>query len=195
LKLEGALAAAGVSPQGKLCLDVGQSTGGFTDCLLQAGATHVVGVDVGHGQLHPSLRTDPRVRCVEKVNARELTVDVLVAENPIPSSAESQKSLKFQLIVGDLSFISQTLVLPALVPLLATDGDLLMLVKPQFELQPQDIGKGGLVRNPALYAQVEQRLRTACADLGLAVLGWFDSPITGGDGNREFFIHARHGRA
>jgi 23S rRNA (cytidine1920-2'-O)/16S rRNA (cytidine1409-2'-O)-methyltransferase len=194
LKLEGALAATGVSPQGTLCLDVGQSTGGFTDCLLQAGATHVVGVDVGHGQLHPSLRADPRVSCVEKVNARELTVDVLVAENPIPSSAGGLKTLKFQLIVGDLSFISQTLVLPALAPLLATDGDLLMLVKPQFELQPQDIGKGGLVRNPALYAQVEQRLRTACAALGLAVLGWFDSPITGGDGNREFFIHARHGR-
>jgi 23S rRNA (cytidine1920-2'-O)/16S rRNA (cytidine1409-2'-O)-methyltransferase len=102
--------------------------------------------------------------------------------------------LKFQLIVGDLSFISQTLVLPALVPMLATGGDLLMLVKPQFELQPQDIGKGGLVRNPALYAQVEQRLRSACAELGLVVRGWFDSPITGGDGNREFFIHARLGR-
>ena len=195
LKLEGALASAGVSPQGKLCLDVGQSTGGFTDCLLQAGAAHVVGVDVGHGQLHPGLRADPRVSCVEKVNARELKFDFLVAENPIPSRGKGLKDLKFQLIVGDLSFISQTLVLPALMPLLADGGDLLMLVKPQFELQPQDIGKGGLVRNPALYAQVEQRLRAACADLGLAVLGWFDSPITGGDGNREFFIHARHGRA
>lgn len=194
LKLEGALAAAGVLPQGKLCLDVGQSTGGFTDCLLQAGAAHVVGVDVGHGQLHPSLRAHPRVSCVEKVNARELTADVLIADNPIPSSGGCQKSIKFPLVVGDLSFISQTLVLPALVPLLADDGDLLMLVKPQFELQPQDIGKGGLVRDPALYVQVEQRLRTACADLALQVCGWFDSPITGGDGNREFFIHARFGR-
>jgi 23S rRNA (cytidine1920-2'-O)/16S rRNA (cytidine1409-2'-O)-methyltransferase len=192
LKLEGALAAAGVSAQGKLCLDVGQSTGGFTDCLLQHGAAHVVGVDVGHGQLHPSLRADPRVSCVEKVNARELNGDLLIAEKIIPLSAKCQKSFKFELVVGDLSFISQTLVLPALVPLLAPDGDLLMLVKPQFELQPQDIGKGGLVRDPAAYAKVEQRLRTACADLQLTVLGWFDSPITGGDGNREFFIHARH---
>ena len=192
LKLEGALAAAGVSVAGKLCLDVGQSTGGFTDCLLQAGARHVVGVDVGHGQLHPSLRADSRVACVEKVNARELTAGVLVAATPIPGGGVSPDGLSFQLVVGDLSFISQTLVLPALVPLLAADGDLLMLVKPQFELQPQDIGKGGLVRDPAAYAQVEQRLRTACAQLQLTVRGWFDSPITGGDGNREFFIHAQH---
>ncbi len=195
LKLAGALAEAGVSVQGKLCLDVGQSTGGFTDCLLQAGAAHVVGVDVGHAQLHPRIRGDAHVTCVEKCNARELSADVLIAANAIPASAGCQKSLKFDRVVGDLSFISLTLVLPALVPLLAAGGDLLMLVKPQFELQPQDIGKGGLVRDPAAYARVEARLRTACAALGLAVVGWFDSPITGGDGNREFFIHARHGRA
>ena len=195
LKLAGALAASGVRVQGTLCLDVGQSTGGFTDCLLQAGATHVVGVDVGHAQLHPRIRSDARVTCVEKCNARELSADILIAANAIPESAGCQKSLKFDRVVGDLSFISLTLVLPALVPLLAAGGDLLMLVKPQFELQPQDIGKGGLVRDPAAYARVEARLRTACAALGLAVVGWFDSPITGGDGNREFFIHARHGRA
>jgi 23S rRNA (cytidine1920-2'-O)/16S rRNA (cytidine1409-2'-O)-methyltransferase len=195
LKLAGALAASGVGVSGTLCLDVGQSTGGFTDCLLQAGAAHVVGVDVGHAQLHPRIRGDVRVTCVEKCNARELSADVLIAANAIPTSAGCQKSLKFDRVVGDLSFISLTLVLPALVPLLAAGGDLLMLVKPQFELQPQDIGKGGLVRDPAAYARVEARLRTACAALGLAVLGWFDSPITGGDGNREFFIHARHGRA
>ncbi len=195
LKLAGALAASGVGVSGTLCLDVGQSTGGFTDCLLQAGAAHVVGVDVGHAQLHPRIRGDARVTCVEKCNARELSADVLIAENAIPASAGCQKSLKFDRVVGDLSFISLTLVLPALVPLLAAEGDLLMLVKPQFELQPQDIGKGGLVRDPAAYARVEARLRTACAALGLAVGGWFDSPITGGDGNREFFIHARHGRA
>lgn len=100
-------------------------------------------------------------------------------------------SAPFDRVVGDLSFISLTLVLPALLPLLAPAGELLMLVKPQFELQPQDIGKGGLVRDPALYAQVEQRLRNACAALGLQVAGWHDSPIAGGDGNREFFIHAR----
>jgi len=204
LKLEGALLAGGVQAQGKTCLDVGQSTGGFTDCLLQAGAGHVVGVDVGHGQLHPRLRADARVVCLEKINARELAADQLmlvlgventVANNVRQSSGNGQKILKFDLIVGDLSFISLTLVLPVLVPLLATDGDLLMLAKPQFELQPQDIGKGGLVRDPALYARVEQRLRDACTGLGLKVMGWYDSPIAGGDGNREFFIHARHAGA
>jgi 23S rRNA (cytidine1920-2'-O)/16S rRNA (cytidine1409-2'-O)-methyltransferase len=192
LKLAGALLASGVNPAGRQCLDVGQSTGGFTDCLLQHGAVHVVGVDVGHGQLHPRIRADSRVTCVEKVNARELVGPDLIAGNDCQISAEAQNDLKFDLVVGDLSFISLTLVLPALVPLLAPGGDLLMLVKPQFELQPQDIGKGGLVRDPALYARVEQRLRTACAELNLVVLGWFDSPISGGDGNREFFIHARH---
>lgn len=192
LKLAGALLASGVNPAGRQCLDVGQSTGGFTDCLLQHGAVHVVGVDVGHGQLHPRIRADSRVTCVEKVNARELVGPDLIAGNDCQISAEAQNDLKFDLVVGDLSFISLTLVLPALVPLLAPGGDLLMLVKPQFELQPQDIGKGGLVRDPALYARVEQRLRTACAELNLTVLGWFGSPISGGDGNREFFIHARH---
>ena len=200
LKLEGALDALGLKVQGLRCLDVGQSTGGFTDCLLQHGAAQVVGVDVGHGQLHERLRSEARVTCLEKVNARELSAaqlqglleaDQSIAEDPRQSSDGCQKSLKFDLVVGDLSFISLTLVLPALVPLLAPDGDLLMLVKPQFELQPQDIGKGGLVRDPALYARVEQRLRDACAQLSLSVSGWYDSPISGGDGNREFFIHAR----
>lgn len=237
LKLEGALATTGVSAQGKLCLDVGQSTGGFTDCLLHAGAAHVVGVDVGQQQLHPRIRQHPRVSALEGINARELTLaqlqDALAvgvqpagvdfvkneADYSIPSihsgafylnNPESDKNIadysigschsgqfylknddRFALVVGDLSFISLTLVLPALVPLLAADGDLLCLVKPQFELQPQDIGKGGLVRDPASHARVEQRLRTACADLGLRVLAWLDSPIAGGDGNREFFVHAR----
>jgi 23S rRNA (cytidine1920-2'-O)/16S rRNA (cytidine1409-2'-O)-methyltransferase len=182
LKLEGALAAAGVDPRGKRCLDVGQSTGGFTDCLLQRGAAQVVGVDVGHGQLHPRIRGDARVIAVEGCNARTLGAEAWGAD---PAQDE-----RFGLIVGDLSFISLTLVLPALVPLLAADGDLLMLVKPQFELQPGQVGKGGIVRDPALHAVVEHRLRDACAVLGLRVLGWLDSPIAGGDGNREFFIHA-----
>jgi len=182
LKLEGALAAAGLDPRGKRCLDVGQSTGGFTDCLLQQGAAHVVGVDVGHGQLHARLRGDARVTAVEGVNARALDASAWSAASP----AETQ----FDLIVGDLSFISLTLVLPALLPLLAPAGELLMLVKPQFELQPAQIGKGGIVRDASLYPVVEQRLRTACDALGLQVRGWFDSPIAGGDGNREFFIHA-----
>ena len=191
LKLAGALAAAGVPVAGRWCLDVGQSTGGFTDCLLKHGAAGVVGVDVGRGQLHPALRLHPRVRCLEGVNARHLIASDLIAVGAYPVRADGQKDVNFDLIVGDLSFISLTLVLPALVPLLAPGGDLLMLVKPQFELQPAQIGKGGLVRDPALHAQVEQRLRDACAGQDLAVQGWFDSPIAGGDGNREFFIHAR----
>lgn len=182
LKLEGALLASGVSAEGKRCLDVGQSTGGFTDCLLQQGAAQVVGVDVGHGQLHARLREDARVLAVEKVNARSLSPQDLAAAGDVGAP--------FDLVVGDLSFISLTLVLPALVPLLAPAGELLMLVKPQFELQPGQIGKGGIVRDSALYAQVEQRLREACAQLGLRVVGWHDSAIVGGDGNREFFVHA-----
>ena len=180
LKLEGALAASGIDPSGRVCLDAGQSTGGFTDCLLRQGASRVVGVDVGHGQLHPSLRGDPRVTCIERVNLRTL----LPSDLPVPA---------FDLVVGDLSFISLTLVLPALSAVLAPQGDLLLLVKPQFELQPGQVGKGGLVRDAALYAQVQARLREACAALKLRVVGWHDSPVTGGDGNREFFLHARHG--
>lgn len=181
LKLEGALAASGVAVAGKRCLDVGQSTGGFTDCLLAHGAARVTGVDVGHGQLHDKLRRDPRVVAIEKLNARELTARQVGAD--------------FDLVVGDLSFISLTLVLPALVPLVKAGGDLLMLVKPQFELQPSQIGKGGIVTDASLFALVEKRLRDCCAQLDLAVHGWYDSPIAGGDGNREFFIHSKKGQA
>ena len=176
LKLEGALGASGIDVGGKRCLDVGQSTGGFTDCLLQRGAASVTGVDVGHGQLHDKLRHDPRVVAMEKVNARELTT--------------AQVGGDFDLVTGDLSFISLTLVLPALVSLLKPGGAMLMLVKPQFELQPGQVGKGGIVTDPALHAVVEQRIRECCASLGLQVRGWYDSPVTGGDGNREFFVHA-----
>ena len=186
LKLEGALRSAAIDPRGLRCLDVGQSTGGFTDCLLQRGAAQVVGVDVGHGQLHARLRDDPRVACLEKINARELDAATLENAGIEPG---------FDLAVGDLSFISSTLVLPAIAPLLVPGGQLLLLAKPQFELQPGQLGKGGIVRDASLYAQVEQRLRDACAACGLHVLGWYDSPIAGGDGNREFFIHARRGAA
>jgi 23S rRNA (cytidine1920-2'-O)/16S rRNA (cytidine1409-2'-O)-methyltransferase len=182
LKLEGALQSSGLTAQGLRCLDVGQSTGGFTDCLLQQGAEQVVGLDVGHGQLHPRLRDDARVVCVERINARELETN----DARVPDMA-----LGFDLVVGDLSFISLTLVLPALLPLLKKGGALLMLVKPQFELQPSDIGKGGLVKNEASYVQVEARLRQACAALNLDVLGYWPSAIAGGDGNKEFWIGAR----
>ncbi len=177
LKLEGALRASGLDVRGWTCLDVGQSTGGFTDCLLQHGAAAVTGVDVGHGQLHDKLRRDARVVAIEKLNARDLR--------------DEQIGAHYDLATGDLSFISLTLVLPAIAPLVRPGGHLLMLAKPQFELQPGQIGKGGVVRDPAFYPLVEQRLRECCAALGLDVAGWYDSPIAGGDGNREFFLHAR----
>ena len=218
LKLEAALKQVGLSVAGLACLDVGQSTGGFTDCLLQAGAASVVGVDVGSAQLHPSLRADPRVLCIEKVNARALVATDLIAAYAYSTGAEGQFddeeaddagdsdddredddidvsvagfAPEFDLIVADLSFISQTLVLPAVVPFLKPGGTLLTLVKPQFELQPGQVGKGGIVKDVAYYPQIEQRLRDACTDLELTVTAWFDSPIEGGDGNREFFICAR----
>ena len=178
LKLEGALQQTGLSPQGLLCLDVGQSTGGFTDCLLQHGAVQVWGVDVGHGQLHPRLASDARVKVIEKVNARSMTPELLGVQG-------------FDFIVADLSFISLTLVLPAIANLMKPQASALLLIKPQFELQAQDLGKGGVVKNPALYSQVEQRLRQACQTVNLDVVAWLPSPITGGDGNQEFFIHAR----
>jgi len=185
LKLDGALTHCGLAVTGLRCLDVGQSSGGFTDCLLQRGATTVVGVDVGQGQLHPKLRTDARVVCIEKCNARELTDEQLLDAGGEAAAAP------FDLIVGDLSFISQTLVWPAIVPLLKNGGHLLMLVKPQFELQPEHIGKGGLVKDAASYARVRERIAQACADHGLALRDYFESAITGGDGNREFFVWAK----
>ena len=205
LKLEHALQQVALDVTGMHCLDVGQSTGGFTDCLLQHGAAFVTGVDVGSAQLHPQLRTDPRVLCVENVNARNLqTEDLLQAfaastgddglfeeEAPDVQVADAPYATELDLIVVDLSFISQTLVLPALVPLLKPGGTLLSLVKPQFELQPGQVGKGGIVKDATHYVFVEQRLREACAALGLTVTAWFDSPLQGGDGNHEFFICAR----
>ncbi len=214
LKLEAALKNIGLDVTDLACLDVGQSTGGFTDCLLQHGAASVVGVDVGSAQLHPTLRADPRVLCVEKVNARSLSASDLIAAYVYSTGAEgqfdsdsydeattdesgdddvavSEFNPEFDLVVGDLSFISQTLVLPAVVPFLKPGGTLLTLVKPQFELQPGQVGKGGIVKDASFYPVIEQRLREACADLGLTVTAWFDSPIDGGDGNREFFICAR----
>lgn len=186
LKLAGAMAASGIDARGLICLDLGQSTGGFSDCLLQTGAARVVGVDVGHGQLHPRLQADPRLACIEGINARALERSDL-AEHLPPEG--------FDLIVGDLSFISLTLVLPQLPALLAPKGQMLLLVKPQFEVGPEHVGKGGIVRDAALYPQVEARLKTAARDAGLKIMGWFDSPIAGGDGNREFFLWTCHEQA
>jgi len=185
LKLDGALTHCGLNVTGLRCLDVGQSSGGFTDCLLQRGAALVVGVDVGQGQLHPQLRADSRVLCLEKCNARALTAAQLLQLGGEAAAAP------FDLIVGDLSFISQTLVWPALVPLLQSGGQgLLMLVKPQFELQPEQIGKGGLVKDAASHTRVRQRIEQACEQHALTLRDYFESSITGGDGNREFFVWA-----
>ena len=180
LKLEGALRDTGLDVTGWRCLDVGQSTGGFTDALLKAGARHVVGIDVGHDQLHERLRGHPRVSVIERINARELQA----------LDSRLQAGDGFDLVVGDVSFISLTLVLPAVVGQLRPGGQLLMLVKPQFELQPGQLGKGGIVKDEALYEQVRSRIRGACQDLGLSTLNWLSSAIEGGDGNREFFMHA-----
>ncbi len=184
LKLAGALTHSGIAVAGLTCLDVGQSTGGFTDCLLQAGAARVVGVDVGHDQLHQRLHGDPRLVCLEGINARELDASHLGTHLP----AEG-----FDLIVADLSFISLGKVLPQLPPLLKRDGQMLLLVKPQFEVGPEGLAKGGVVRDERLYAAVEADLRRVCELLGLTVREWFDSPIIGGGvgniaGNREFFL-------
>jgi 23S rRNA (cytidine1920-2'-O)/16S rRNA (cytidine1409-2'-O)-methyltransferase len=200
LKLEGALAACGVSVAGLDCLDIGQSTGGFTDCLLQHGAARVVGVDVGRDQLHAKLRSDPRVTCIENINARSDLINAIqnIATNAHQTPAIGTKDSKIAqnrlfepaFACMDVSFISQSLLLSQLALALKPKSHLLALVKPQFELQPSDLGKGGIVRDASLFEQVETKLRAAYAVSGFEVLNWLDSPIEGGDGNREFFIHA-----
>ena len=181
LKLEGALARSGLDVRGAICLDIGQSTGGFTDCLLQAGAARVVGVEVGHDQLHPRLQGHPQVRTFEGLNARDLSAADL---------ADAWPAGGFDLIVCDASFISLTLLLPRWPALLRAGGVVISLVKPQFEVGPRGLAKGGIVRDAARYAEVEARIRHAVRAAGLHACDYFDSPITGSDGNREFFIHA-----
>ena len=193
LKLEGALLKSGIDCSGKVCLDVGQSTGGFTDCLLSLGGAQVVGLDVGHSQLHPRLRSDDRVLCLERVNARDLSASDLIAlcADFMPASGLKRlKNAACELLVGDVSFISQTLLVPRFAEWVAEGADILMLVKPQFELQPGDLAKGGIVKDASLYEKVEARIRSSYAQMSLTVKHYFESPITGGDGNREFFVHA-----
>lgn len=182
LKLEGALGVVDVDITGMHCLDVGQCTGGFTDVLLSRGAAQVVGIEVGHGQLHERLRSDARVVCLEQLNARELEGSVLKDHAP---------SEGFDLIVADLSFIALSKIVPHLGPWLKPGGQALMLIKPQFEVGKDHVGKGGVVKDPAQHARARDMVRRACTDLGWAVLKGFDSPIAGGDGNREFFIWAQ----
>jgi 23S rRNA (cytidine1920-2'-O)/16S rRNA (cytidine1409-2'-O)-methyltransferase len=172
LKLERALREFRLDPAGLVCLDVGASTGGFTDCLLQHGARRVVALDVGRNQLDYRLRTDARVEVREGVNARHL--------------APADFGEQFDLAVMDVSFISATKILPALVPLLKEGGRLVVLIKPQFEVGKGEVGKGGIVTDPRQHARVVAEVNAAARALGLEVRGVTESPITGADGNREF---------
>lgn len=175
-KLAGALDDFGVSPSGIVCLDVGCSTGGFTDCLLQRGALRVYAVDVTTSQLAWKLRQDPRVFPIEK-NARFL----------LPSDMPELA----QFITADVSFIGLSKVLPALVPLATLGAQFLLLVKPQFELERAAVGRGGIVRDPALHRRAIDRVRAAAESVGLSVLGDRPSRLPGAEGNAEFFLHAR----
>ena len=180
-KLAAALDAFPVAVPGRHALDAGASTGGFTDCLLQRGAAHVEAVDVGRGQLAWSLRTDPRVTVRERTNVRDLTPADL--GGPV------------ELAVADLSFISLLTVAPALAACTSTDADLVLLVKPQFEAGRAHVGRGGIVRDPAVHAEVLRRVATGLAAAGIAVVGAIRSPLLGADGNVEFLVHCRKGAA
>ncbi|MDI5934013.1 TlyA family RNA methyltransferase [Halomonas kalidii] len=191
LKLEALIEALGLDLAGKLVLDVGQSTGGFTDCALRFGARHVIGVEVGHDQLDPELRGDPRVSCLEGLNARAMAGDARLHEALAAQGGEAPG-----LAVMDVSFISQTLILPELATLLAQEGELLSLVKPQFEVGPGGVNARGIVSEPARYGEVEAAIRRCCLEQGFHILHWQESPLLGGDGNREFLLHAvRRGAA
>ncbi|GMU65448.1 MAG: 16S/23S rRNA (cytidine-2'-O)-methyltransferase TlyA [Acidobacteriota bacterium] len=172
-KLAAALDHFGVDPRGLRCLDVGASTGGFTDCLLQRGAAHVAAIDVGYGLIDARLRADPRVEVIERVNARHLAADAL--------------GEPFDLVVVDVSFISVVKVAPALVPHLRPGGRLLVLVKPQFEVGRGGVGKGGLVRDEELRRRVVADRAAELAALGFELVGTVDSAVAGAEGNVEAF--------
>lgn len=171
-------------------LDVGISTGGFADCALQLGAKRIVGIDVGHGQLAKKLQDDPRVILFEGVNARDLAASENATNTQRGKILEANDGEKFHLVVVDVSFISLKMVLPAAVSYLRECGVLLALVKPQFEVGREGLGRGGIVKDAKLYPVVETSIRDVCASLGLKVESYIESPILGSDGNREFFIYA-----
>lgn len=175
LKLEGALQEFGIDPSGMVVLDVGASTGGFTDCILQKGAKKVYAVDVGYGQLAWKLRNDPRVVNLERKNIRFLR--------------KSEVSEEVDLILVDTSFISVEKFLPHLLTFLKPRGFLLILIKPQFEVGKGEVGKGGVVRDPILHQKVIERITRFCEQLGLRVLGVIESPLRGPKGNKEFFLY------
>jgi len=172
LKLEAALIKFQIDPAGSICLDVGSSTGGFTDCLLQHGAKRVIAVDSGTNQLIWRLRKDPRVDVRENTNARGLKPEDF--------------DCTFDLIVVDVSFISLTKILPALVGLLASDGRIICLIKPQFEVGRGEVGKGGIVRDQEKHERVTEKINVFACELGLVTKGVIDSPILGAEGNKEF---------
>jgi 23S rRNA (cytidine1920-2'-O)/16S rRNA (cytidine1409-2'-O)-methyltransferase len=177
LKLEAALDHFAISVQGRVCLDVGSSTGGFTDCLLQRGAARVYAIDVGTGQLDWKLRNDPRVIVREQLNARYLS------RKEVPEPID--------LAVCDVSFISITMILPVLPNLLAKSAGMVILVKPQFELERHQVGKGGIIRDPALHQQACRRVDDAVKQLGFQT-EIIPSPVLGAEGNQEFLLYARH---
>jgi 23S rRNA (cytidine1920-2'-O)/16S rRNA (cytidine1409-2'-O)-methyltransferase len=179
LKLEAALREFEINVEGLTCLDVGASTGGFTDCLLQHGACKVISIDVGHNQIDWRLRTDPRVEVREGVNARYLKADDF--------------ETRFDMVVMDVSFISATKIMPAIVPLLSDTGRLITLIKPQFEVGRGEVGKGGIVRDPQKHARVIEEVNGAAKNLGLQVRGVVESPIQGADGNVEFLAFYEKG--
>lgn len=176
LKLEGALEDFGVTPRDKVCLDVGSSTGGFTDCLLQNGAVRVYAVDVSADQLDWKLRKDSRVIAIE-YNARYLRSEDIAERAAV--------------ITMDVSFISATKVLPAIVPVASAGADFLILIKPQFELEKRDVGKGGIVRDASLHQKAIDRVSAAAAECLFEIIGVRPSRLTGAEGNQEFFLHAR----
>jgi 23S rRNA (cytidine1920-2'-O)/16S rRNA (cytidine1409-2'-O)-methyltransferase len=175
-KLDAALDRFSIDVAGRRCLDAGASTGGFTDCLLRRGALHVVAVDVGYGQLAWPLRTDPRVTVLERTNVREL----------------DPKSLPYapEVVVADLSFISLRLVVPVLAQVVAGDADLVLLVKPQFEAGREQVGSGGVVRTPGVWAEAIEGVAHASQEAGLAPVGVVASPVPGPAGNVEFLLYA-----
>ncbi len=176
LKLEDALDHFRIDPKGKVCLDIGASTGGFTDCLLQRGAAKVFAVDVGTNQLDWKLRRDSRVVVMEKTNARYLTFE--------------QIANRVALVTLDVSFISANLVLPRLPPLLETEAEILVLVKPQFEVGRGQVGKGGIVRDPRLRQQALDKVFRKVVELGFGQVASVESALPGASGNREYFLHA-----
>lgn len=181
LKLEKAMALFPINPRGKVCMDIGASTGGFTDCMLQNGAEKVYAVDVGYGQLAWKLRTDPRVICLERTNARYLT------QNEIPDGV--------YLASVDVSFISLTLILPAILPLLQPEGTALCLIKPQFEAGREKVGKKGVVRDAAVHREVIDKIIAFSLGNGYSVCGLTYSPVKGPEGNIEYLIHLQKSSA